>query len=69
MGAPRVLLSAFSMLGPVLINFGNDEQRERFLPGIRSGEDWWAQGFSEPGAGSDLASLKTTAVRDVTIIL
>lgn len=63
-GAPRVLPFSVSMLGPVLINFGNDEQRERFLPGIRSGEDWWAQGFSEPGSGSDLASLKTSAVRD-----
>ncbi|WP_262696246.1 acyl-CoA dehydrogenase family protein [Kordiimonas aquimaris] len=64
MGAPRVLPFSVSMLGPVLINFGNDEQRERFLPGIRSGEDWWSQGFSEPGAGSDLANLKTSAVRD-----
>ncbi len=53
-----------AMVAPVIYTFGNAEQKERFLPGIRSGEDWWCQGYSEPGAGSDLASLKTTAVRD-----
>ncbi|MFC3053315.1 acyl-CoA dehydrogenase family protein [Kordiimonas pumila] len=63
-GAPRVLPFGVSMLAPVIINFGNDEQKKRFLPGIQSGEVWWAQGFSEPGAGSDLASLKTTAIKD-----
>ncbi|MEO1167817.1 MAG: acyl-CoA dehydrogenase family protein [Pseudomonadota bacterium] len=52
-----------SMVGPVIYTFGNDEQKEEHLPGIRSGDVWWCQGYSEPGAGSDLASLKTTAVR------
>jgi len=53
-----------SMVGPVIYAFGNEEQKARHLPGIASGDVWWCQGYSEPGAGSDLASLKTTAVRD-----
>ena len=53
-----------SMVGPVIYTFGNQAQKDQHLPGIRSGEVWWCQGYSEPGAGSDLASLQTTAVRD-----
>src|SRR5256886_16323971 len=51
------------MVGPVIMHFGNAAQQKRFLPRILSGEDWWAQGYSEPGSGSDLASLKTRAER------
>jgi len=53
-----------SMVAPVIYTFGNEEQKKQHLPGILSGDVWWCQGYSEPGAGSDLASLKTTAVRD-----
>jgi hypothetical protein len=51
------------MVAPVIMAFGNREQQQRFLPGIASGEVWWSQGYSEPGSGSDLASLKTRAER------
>jgi alkylation response protein AidB-like acyl-CoA dehydrogenase len=63
-GAPRIIPFGVNMLGPVLIRYGTQAQKDYYLPRILSGEDWWAQGYSEPGAGSDLASLKTRAIRD-----
>ncbi len=51
------------MVGPIIYTFGNEEQKQRFLPGILASDDWWCQGYSEPGSGSDLASLKTKADR------
>jgi len=62
--APRIVPFGVSMLGPVLIKYGSDAQKQHYLPRILNGEDWWCQGYSEPGAGSDLAAVKTTAVRD-----
>lgn len=62
--APVGLSMGVIMLGPVLAAFGSAAQKAHYLPRIRRGEDWWCQGYSEPGAGSDLASLKTTAVAD-----
>lgn len=62
--APRTVPFGLSMLAPVLQKFGSQEQNDYWLPRILNGDDWWCQGYSEPGAGSDLASLKTTAVKD-----
>jgi alkylation response protein AidB-like acyl-CoA dehydrogenase len=60
-GAPRLIPFGTKMVAPVIMAFGNAAQQQRFLPKISSGEEWWCQGYSEPGAGSDLASLKTRA--------
>jgi alkylation response protein AidB-like acyl-CoA dehydrogenase len=62
-GAPRVVPFGVNMLGPVLIKYGSDAQKRHWLPRILDGADWWCQGYSEPGAGSDLASVKTSAAR------
>jgi pimeloyl-CoA dehydrogenase large subunit len=62
-GIPQPLPFNVSMCGPVVIAFGTDVQKKKFLPRMAALDDWWCQGFSEPGAGSDLAGLKTTAVR------
>ncbi|MFC0204353.1 acyl-CoA dehydrogenase family protein [Novosphingobium soli] len=62
-GAPNLTVLGLKLLAPVIWTFGTDAQKAEILPRILSGEDYWCQGFSEPGAGSDLASLKTRAVR------
>ncbi|MDB5882570.1 MAG: pimeloyl-CoA dehydrogenase large subunit [Ramlibacter sp.] len=62
-GAPRIIPFGPVMVAPVIMAFGSPEQQQRFLPGIASGEVWWSQGYSEPGSGSDLASVKTRAER------
>lgn len=63
-GAPAVVPFGLKMVGPVIYKFGNEEQKKRFLPDILQSNVWWCQGYSEPGAGSDLAALQTKAVRD-----
>ncbi len=62
-GAPRIVPFGPVMVAPVIMAFGTPEQQQRFLPGIASGDVWWSQGYSEPGSGSDLASVKTRAER------
>jgi alkylation response protein AidB-like acyl-CoA dehydrogenase len=64
MNAPGIIPFGSKMVGPVIYTFGNDDQKQRFLPGIRESSVWWCQGYSEPGSGSDLASLRTKAVRE-----
>lgn len=59
--APETISFGISMVGPVIYTFGSAEQKQKYLPGIRQSDTWWCQGFSEPNAGSDLASLKTRA--------
>jgi alkylation response protein AidB-like acyl-CoA dehydrogenase len=62
--APVLNVFGLSLVGPVIYTFGSDEQKARYLPGIHDGTDFWCQGFSEPGAGSDLAAVRTRAVLD-----
>ncbi len=63
-GAPDVVPMGIKMVAPVLYTFGSEEQKQRFLPPTKASDIWWCQGYSEPGAGSDLAALQTRAVRD-----
>ncbi len=62
---PRIVPFGVNMLGPVLIKYGSTAQQQYWLPRILDGSDWWCQGYSEPGAGSDLAAVRTTAVRGI----
>ena len=62
--APAIVPFGLGMVGPVIYTYGNEEQKQRFLPDIAASNVWWCQGYSEPGSGSDLASLKTRADRD-----
>jgi alkylation response protein AidB-like acyl-CoA dehydrogenase len=63
-GAPMIMPFGVGMVGPVIYTYGSDAQKAQHLPSILDGSVWWCQGYSEPGSGSDLASLKTSAVRD-----
>ncbi len=63
-GAPRMLPFGVTMVAPVIMKFGSEEQKQQYLPDIRDSKVWWCQGYSEPGSGSDLASLSTQAKRE-----
>lgn len=63
-GAPEPVPFGMKMVAPVIMAYGSDEQKQRFLPDILASNVWWCQGYSEPNSGSDLASLKTSAIRD-----
>ena len=63
-GAPMQFHQGLELIGPIIFTYGSDEQKAKYLPRIVSGEDWWCQGYSEPGAGSDLAGLRTSARRE-----
>ena len=63
-GCPWIIPFGVKYVGPVIYTFGSEAQKERFLPPIVTAQEWWAQGYSEPGAGSDLSGLRTTAIRD-----
>ncbi|WP_066735981.1 acyl-CoA dehydrogenase family protein [Cupriavidus sp. D384] len=62
--APRIIPFGLSMLAPVIIKYGTEAQKKHWLPRLLEGKDWWSQGYSEPNSGSDLASVRTTAIRD-----
>jgi len=64
MGAPIQFHQGLELIGPIIFTYGTESQKARYLPAIINADDWWCQGYSEPGAGSDLASLKTSAVRE-----
>lgn len=64
LGCPRIPDHGIGLVGPLLLRFGTEEQKQHFLPRILTGEHVWCQGYSEPGSGSDLASLRTSAVRE-----